>query len=66
MGDVGGLSEGLYFIFSSLVGSLASFSLKDKILSHVFKLESDKEDSSYMTGQVKLEDQSGVSKKSSS
>ena len=55
VGDVGGLFDGLLIIFSSLLGSLASFTLKEKILSLVFKLESDKRNSSNMTGQVKLE-----------
>ena len=36
LGDVGGLFDGLLIIFSSIMGSLASLSLKSKILALVF------------------------------
>ena len=36
LGDVGGLFDGLCIIFSSIMGTLASLSLKSKILALVF------------------------------
>ena len=46
LGDVGGLFDGLCIIFSSLFGSLATLSLKFKILTLVFKASDDQDSDS--------------------